>query len=57
MRQHSNYLVNQRLTRRRLVNVNLAEQAKIISKPVQSNKKSEQPKKHKSKDHDDELEL
>ena len=57
MRRHSNYLVNQRLTRRRLINVNLAEQAKIISKPVQSRKKSEQPKKHKSKDHDDELEL
>lgn len=57
MRQHSNYLVNQRLTRRRLINVNLSEQAKIISKPVQSSKKAEQPKKRKSKDHDDELEL
>lgn len=47
MRRHSNYLVN----------VNLAEQAKIITKPIQSSKKSEQPKKRKSKDHDDEPEL
>ncbi|MBD7895703.1 hypothetical protein H9564_08410 [Limosilactobacillus sp. Sa3CUN2] len=53
MRLHSNYLVNQRLTRRKMVNVDLAEEAKIISKPVQSSGNSG---KSNAKEDDDELE-
>lgn len=56
MRQHSNYLANQRLTRRRLVNVSISEQAKIISEPIHVNKKRVQPQINKTKSNDDELE-
>lgn len=59
MRLHSNYLVDQRLKRRRIVNVNINEQAKMISKPIQSNeepKGTEATDQYKPKNHDDELE-
>lgn len=56
MRQHSNYLVNQRYTRRRLMSVNAEKEANLITKPVKSNQTHSYSKKTKSKDHDDELE-
>ena len=57
MRQHSNYLVNQRLTRHQMVSVNANEQAKIIAKPVPATKKRNQPMMNKTNDKDDGLEL
>lgn len=53
MRIHSNYLVNQRLTRRQMVNVNIDEQAKLIAKPVQ---KQDKPNNQRNKSKDDEIE-
>lgn len=53
MRLHSNYLVNQRLTRHQMVNVNIEEQAKLIAKPVPKRVK---PTKQLNKSKDDEIE-
>lgn len=57
MRQHSNYLVNQRLTRHQMISVNADKQAKIIAKPVPATKEPNQPTVNKAKDKDDGLEL
>lgn len=57
MRQHSNYLINQRLTRHQMVSVNADEQAKIIAKPVSATKECNQPTVNKTKDKDDGFEL
>lgn len=57
MRLHSNYLVNQRYTRRRLVSVNAEQEANLITKPVKSNQTHSYSQKTKAKDHDDELEM
>lgn len=57
MRLHSNYLVNQRYTRRRLASVNAEKEANFITKPIKSNQTHSYSKKTKAKDHDDELEM
>ncbi len=58
MRAHRDYLVNQRLTRRRMVSVNAEKQAELITKPVTKKSITKFPAmKNKPKDNEDGLEM
>ena len=56
-RQHSNYLVNQPLTRHKMVSVSINEQVNMIAKPNSTAKKNNKHSINKTKDNDDELEM